>query len=432
MTRNILKVAPLFAVLTLTACGDLFTVKNPGSIQDDDLNSVEGVSALVVGMSSDFSVAIDELAFLIGRASDEMAGSGSYFNTGLFRRGIFDREDMNGYWARSHRARWVAENGIERMQAIEGYTFANNPLTARAFLYAGLNNRVLGELFCEAVFTDDPLVPGAAEPRSAYFNRAIPQLQAAVTHGAGTPIAEAAHGALAQAYVGLGDWTNAAAQAAMVSDDFVYDAIYSPNSGRENNVLWDETHGRPEMSAYAALASTFAEPGDPRAPWTNCTRIHPDSIKNGAAAADPTCTNVNGADGTTPNYQQMKYLDDGAEIPVVKGTEMRLIRAEAALQGTPDLAAFTTHVNAARAVYGIGAVAQPADLAAAQALLDQERHLTLWLEGRRLFDLDRWDHAFLSGGSIVYPGEANRARCIPISDTECQTNNVIRGTASCS
>jgi hypothetical protein len=71
---------------------------------------------------------------------------------------------------------------------------------------------------------------------------------------------------------------------------------------------------------------------------------------------------------------------------------------------------------------------------------DHERHLTLWLEGRRFFDMRRWDAAgldylpavmFISGGTLVYPGENPRDICIPISESECLTNTNIRGTAAC-
>ena len=61
-------------------------------------------------------------------------------------------------------------------------------------------------------------------------------------------------------------------------------------------------------------------------------------------------------------------------------------------------------------------------------VLDRERHLTLWLEGRRLWDLHRWDHPFLNGGSLAgYLAQDRRDSCIPISDSECQTN----GSLSC-
>ena len=59
-------------------------------------------------------------------------------------------------------------------------------------------------------------------------------------------------------------------------------------------------------------------------------------------------------------------------------------------------------------------------------ILDRERHLTLWLEGRRLWDLHRWDHPHLDGGGVVYKATvARRASCMPIALDECQVNEKV-------
>lgn len=427
----------LAAVVTATAaCGDVFDVSNPGQILDDDLNSVRGVSALVVGMSAAFSEGYDGQSFLVARGTDEMAGSGSYTTTGLFRRGIIDEEDVDGFWEDAQEARWVAEAGLERMKAIEEYQFDGNTLTARAYLLAGFSNRWLGENFCGVTFLapyegDD----GTPQPKSAAFQRGLGHFQTAesqATQSGDDDIRVAAIAGQAQMHMGLGDWATAASTAAMVPTDFVYSAIYSDNSDAEENEIYNETHGRFEMSAYATLAGNFVSdeataeaggiPQDARAPFTNC-------FETGA-----TCAARVGADGLTPHFRQEKYDELGADIPLAKGTDMRLIEAEAVIQpsGSQDLGEFIGFINEARAFYGIDPIPvgdvtgvgslRDADEMDAWSILDRERHLTLWLEGRRLWDLDRWDHPFLEGGTIVYPGEAMRFRCVPISFSECQTN----------
>lgn len=439
MKMRWLPMAALVATFGMTGCSDdLFDVKNPGRILDEDLNTARGVAALVTGMSSDFSVSYDEVAFAGARLTDEMVGSGSYFETGRLRRGLFDSEDSDGYWNGVQRARWVAEGGLQRMAGIEGYTFANNENTARAYLFAGLANRWFGENFCEVVFsqpyTEESPGPGGEIdegvplPRTAAFERAIPALQAAVTHAGGagaSDVATAAHGAMAQVYMGLGNWSAALSEAAQVPTDFVYEAVYSGNSGRENNVMWLETHGRHEMSAWGTLAGTVGA-GDPRTPWTDCSTAN--------------CPSKNGADGETIHYRQEKYPSRGGNIPLVKGTEMRLIEAEdALLKG--DLATFTAKVNEVRTFHGLAAIpavtsagtitggvgggANPTSMTGWD-VLDRERHLTLWLEGRRLWDLHRWDHPHLDGGGVVYEATvARRASCMPISDQECQVNENV-------
>ncbi len=436
----------LVATFWMTGCSDeLFDVKNPGRILDDDLNTSRGINALVTGMSADFSVGYDNMSFVGAILSDEIVGSGSYFSTGRYRRGLFDSEDSNGRWAEVQRARWVAEGGLQRMANIEGFSFSGNALTARAYLFAGLANRWFGENFCEVVFsqpyTEESPGPGGeidkgvALARTAAFERAIPALQQAVTHGGSagaSDIVSAAHGALASAYVGVGNWGSAMSEAAQVPTSFVYSAEYSSNSGREQSQIWAETHGRHEISAWGTLAGTYGA-GDPRTPWTDCP------------AAGSGCPSGNGADGQTLHFRQEKYPTKDDDIPVVKGTDMRLLEAENALMNG-DLAGAMAKINEVRAFHGLGALvattvgsitggtgggAHPTSMTGWD-ILDRERHLTMWLEGRRLWDLHRWDHPHLDGGGVVYEASvARRASCFPISDDECQVNDNIDGTTKC-
>ncbi|NNM32974.1 MAG: RagB/SusD family nutrient uptake outer membrane protein [Gemmatimonadetes bacterium] len=425
--KNALPVAALAATVGLVGCGDVFDVTNPGRILDADLNTPEGINALVTGMSSDFSNNYDELSFGVARMTDEMSGSGSYNTTGLFRRGIIPQDaEVDFYYEGAQEARWVAEAGLLRMEGTDGFSFAGNPLTGRAYLYAGLANRWLGENFCSVTFSspyesDD----GSEQDRMTAFQRAIPHLNDAIANAGGdTEIETAARGALAQVYMGLGDFASAITWSAQVPTEFEFVAVYDANSGREENVIWNETHGRQEMSAFDALAGTVS-PMDVRAPYQDCS-------------TDPTgCNNSVGADGTTLFYKQLKYPLVGSDIPLVKGTEMRLIEAEAALVGA-DIPGMVASINEARAHYGLapidGGSIVDGPLTGDRTgtsmnswdVLDRERHLTMWLEGRRLWDLERWDHPFLMGGSLAgYLAEDMRDSCIPISDSECQTNSSL-------
>lgn len=441
MKKRWLPLVALVATFGMAGCSDsLFEVKNPGRILDADLNTSEGVAALVTGMSSDFSSSYDNMSFDAAILSDEMVGAGSYFSTGRYRRGLFDSEDSDGYWNGVQRARWVAEGGLQRMAGIEGYTFAGNEQTARAYLFAGLANRWFGEVFCEVVFsqpyTEETPGPGGeidegvALPRSAAFERAIPALQAAVSNGSGATVT-AAHGGLAQVYVGLGNWSAAMSEAAQVPTSFVHYATYSGNSGREENLIWNETHGRAEISAWGSLAGTVGV-GDPRTPTTDCSL--------------GSCPSKNGADGETIMLRQEKYPEKGSDIPLVKGTDMRLYEAENALLNG-DLGTFTSKINEVRTFHGLAAIATVTSAGSITGgtfgkdgtagganptsmtgwdVLDRERHLTNWLEGRRLWDLSRWDHPHLAGGGIVYSATvARRSSCFPISDQECQVNNNV-------
>lgn len=410
--------------LLVVGCGDLFGVDNPGQIQEEDLNTQQAMSAIVTGMSSDLSAELDQVAFLGARYSDEMAATGSYFLTGRARRGVLEDDDVNTYWEGLQRARFSSENGVERMRRVLGENFGDQKeLGARALFFAGTSNRVFGENFNRVVFEG-----GEAQPRTAAFERAIPYFEEAISvaQAAGSQELElAAKGGLAQVHMSLGNWSEAQNYASQVPTDFVYNAAFSRNSGREENEVNQETHERYEMSAIGTLAGETGGPDDPRVPYTDCRG----NVSNG------TCTAENGAGGNNPHLRQEKFPTLGSDIPLVKGTEMRLIEAEAAIRGgSPDLGEFTTQINNARSHHGLSDISQPSEVGSldypttqdddALSILDRERHLTLWLEGRRLNDLTRWDHPFQNGGAVVYTNNivSKRATIMPVAESECNNN----------
>ena len=427
---RLLPAVSMVFVMVLSGCGDdIFDVKNPGAILDEDLNTARGVDALVVGMSSDFSVSYDGQSFLNARGGPEMTGGGSYYLTGEVRRGLTISEDIDGFWEGAQRARWVAEAGLERMKTLGDYTFENNPLTARAYLFAGLANRWLGENFCYVVFSAPyETDTGEALGKDVAFTRAVGHYNLAIQNGSGD-VVTAAHGGLAQAYINLGEFSQAATHAAMVPTDYVFNASYSLNSGREENEMVIETHQRAEMSVFGTFIAELGPDGDPRAPWKDCST--PGTCASGHQGA---------GDSNNLNYQQMKYPDYGADIPLVKGTEMRLFEAEIALRNN-DLDGAMAKINEVRAFHGldpltatgIGTITFEWDSMTGWDILDREYLLTTWLEGRHLGRFHRWDqegmtHPYLTGKNHLYELVVpKRFTCYPIADSECQVNPEVSG-----
>ena len=447
-TRSIFSSLIVAGLLVLmSGCDGLFDVDSPGTIRDPDLNTPTAMEPLVTGMSSDLSAELDAIAFVGARMSDEMAASGSYFISTRVRFGYIDPEDVDAYWEGMQRARFAAEDGLRRMREVLGDNYDDREdLAARAHLLGGFANRILGENFVKVAFNGS-----AAQPRSAAFERADSLLQLAVQWAdqAGEGDLEtAAIGARAQVQANLGNWDTARDLAAQVPTDFVYNAAYSGNSAREENEIQDETHSRYEMSAFGTIVATF-DSQDPRAPYTDCRSDDPDEDAN------PECSAEVGADGGTFHLRQEKYPEEGSDIPLVKGTEMRLIEAEAALEEDNDLGTALSMINAARTYYntvyadeidngdfreledittddvtGIGETGPNGfEDGSAYALLAQERLLTLWLEGRRLNDLYRWDHPFKYNPGevdVVYEQQpAVRAVILPVAESECNNNDNI-------
>lgn len=375
-------------------------ITNPGPIPDADLNVPAAVSGLVTGMSADLSVALGPLQEISGIVGDDMYHGGSYTAEGLWNRGVIRPEDMNGNWARMHRARWVAEQGIQRMKQIDGYTYGGDTFSARANLYAGFANRMLGEHMCQAVFDGGP-----AENFQAHFSRAEAFFTEALTVATAinnTGLRQAALAGRAQVRAAQGKWSEAAADAALVPNTLVYNALFSTNTTRENNSFVAETWVRREYTVFnTQWATTF---GDPRVPW--------DTLKTSSGAIQK------GQDGKTNYFRQRKLQTLGDDVALAKGADMRLIEAEALLR-SGDLAGAWAKVNAARAIYSMAPLAVPATAAAAWPVFQKERGATLWNETRRFFDLRRWN---AEPSPIKNTFLDARDKCFPISLEEQNAN----------
>lgn len=361
-------------------------VENPGRIDDEALNTQEAMQPLVTGMAGDFATNYDDIGYFMGIASNDITHTGAFEAEQFMQRGEVEPRHVNELWGESHRARWVAESGIQRMQEVMGDGFSSSALAAEAYLWAGYSNRVLGENMCVAVIDG-----GAPQDHTVHFERAeshfTEALEIAMAADA-QDLVDAANAGLAQVRLGLGDWSGAAAAAGEVPDDFEFLAQYSAADSREWNWLHNQSHRRDYFSVINSVGERTV---DPRTPWTDMERA--------------------ATDGSTPMYRQDKYLSLGAPIQIAAGDEMRLIEAEAALRVDDDVGTAMGLINGVRADAGVPN-RSASTVAEAMQHLRTERNIVLWMEGRRLFELRRFDDPFLDG----------RDSCIPVSENEANTN----------
>jgi len=370
-------------------------VTNPGPLKDTDLNAVSAVPALVNGMGGDLSNAIGNYITRGSLAAFELVHSGNFAAERKFAAGTIGAEDVNGDWARMHTARWTAESGLERMKTVLGTSFETNVNTPRAYLYAGFANRLLGENVCNAVIDG-----GASQPSAVHFVRAESLFTRALTIARAqnnTALVNAALGGRATVLAWQGKWAAADADAALVPVAFRHNAVFSTNTTRENLDLANQTITRREVTVWNTV-------------WVGDrdTRVLYDTVKTGTAI-------TKGQDGTTNFFRQRKYLTLGDPVALVRGTEMLLIRAEAALRSN-DFAGAMAFINQERATFTLPALTGTTS-DAVYAILQRERGAVLWLEGRRLWDLRRW---LADGKSTVLAG---RSTCMPISLEEQGANS---------
>ena len=400
--RMKVKVAAVALLLPLGGCGDLLNVESPGRIADSDLGTKDAIPGMVVGMQYDLSQAVDGMSEFLVLAAVDLYHGGSYGWLDI-PRGVWTDDDIGTEWSSPQQARWVAETGVERMkELLDPAEFGRSGDVARAYIYAGYSNRILGENFCSSVIDGGPEVSN-----TVHFDRAKEQFAAAIpiAQAAGrTDLVNAAYVGLASVKAYSGDWAGAASDAAKVPADFIF---YAEIDTELRNELTYETHARYEYTVWGTFMESH--PDDARAPWVIVYNA------DGSVA--------NGANGSTPHYQQRKYNDNDSPIALSKGTEALLIRAEAALRSN-DIATAYTHMNAARAFYGMTPLAVAANATDAWKDLQFERGATMWLEGRRFGDLRRW---FADSGPAHNDFLANREKCIPIARAERLSNPNLRG-----
>lgn len=391
-SRVVRRVAASVGLVAVSAC-DL-SVSNPGPIGDDQLNIATAIPALVNGMSGDLSFALGNYINRGALATRELTEAGLFITERHFFEGSIQPADANVDWGNMHTARWTAESGLVRMKDVLGAAFETNVNTVRAYLYAGYANRLLGENVCTAVIDGGP-----AQSDSVHFTRAESLFTRAYTLATAlnnTNYVNAALGGRASVRAWLGNWNGAVADASLVPAAYVFNAIFSTNTARENLDIAVQTITRSETSVFGTVYASNNK--EPRATW--------DTVRTGTTVA-------NGANGT-PLFRQTKYKTLGAPVALTKGTEMLLLRAEAALRGG-DVAGTMTLINQERATFSLAPLTATT-AAAAWTALQSERGYVLWLEGRRFWDLRRW---FAEGTNTALQG---RDKCLPPSANERASN----------
>lgn len=398
------RLGAIAAMLPLAACSDVLSldVEAPGRIADEDLNTADAIPGIVAGMSYDLTDAVDATLQELLLAGGEVGHGGSY-DFGAIPLGTFTQvpEDWNGSYNSMSQARWVSEAGLRRITDIlEPAQYEKNADVARGYLLGGFANRLMGEVQCRVTVDGGPDLPHTESFARAdsMFTRAI-----AVGTAAGqTAIVNAAYGGRASVRAWMGQWDAAAADAAKVPTSFVYTSVFSV--ANQNDLVY-ETNYRREFSLYGTMWE--AVENDPRAPWDKPVDSKGEILK--------------GQDGQTPFYHQLKYTDSGDDVSLTHGAEMRVLQAEWALR-KGDYTAAEGFLNEARAKWGMAPLTLSTTESEAWQTLRFERAATLWLEGRRLWDLRRWS---VEGGVKADPFSQGRDLCFPISRNEQLSNQNV-------
>ncbi len=445
--------AAALALVTVAACD--FDVTNPGPTQDEFLDSLNAHEAVVIGARRELSFAMQNIGYWGAAMTFEINPAGSTGSFGIetyIQAGRFDESNAVD-WNDAQQARWVAENALERFETvlpqIEGAPdISSYEPAANAALWAGYANRLLGENFCQVVFNQPDGTPGSPQAHTAAFERAATFFRRARDiAGASSETGMAATAGLASvlgdlATYGLASWSDAVTEASAIPDDFVFVLPYSDQDQDQFNFI-HFANGNEPYRAHTMWATWHEEyfntTADPRVPWEvgSCPDCPDPANPTGDAAVDK-------FGGLVPWFTQLKFDQRDSPVNLSTGWEMRLIEAEAALDGGDfdgAEALMNQRINALNAADpGVNIPVIDVDnVTDGWTALKEQRQIELWMEGRRLGDVRRWldngvagafnDAVYLdldSGGINDDPRErvtdAGRHIAWPIGQSEREVN----------
>ena len=395
--------------LAVLVAGCQLDVTNPGPIQAEALEDTKALTAVVNGAGRDLAEALNWVAYTGGAVAREIFPAGSTGSFGITPRqqnGILADDDGNDWWNQSQRARWTAEDAVERVKRV--LPTANTSVNlAQALIWAGFANRLLGENFCDGVINSGP-----KEAYTVYLERAEANFTEAITVATAannTNLATAALAARASVKLDRNNLTGAATDAAGIANTFTYRMpYYTTDLDQYNRIFWASAN-----QPYRAhtVWNTYYDnyrktTRDPRVPFDSSLTV---------LVGDAAVGNL----GRVRWYFQTKFSGQTSAINLVTGWEMRLIEAEAKLVAG-DVAGAMTLVNAHRGALSL-APWTAANATEAWTALKRERGIELWLEGRRLGDFRRWAALNRPGTSDDMTG---RDLCFatPLSEKETNPN----------
>jgi len=444
-TAKLLVLVTVALALAQAGCNDPLTVKLPDVIPPSALSDSGALATLRAGAIGDFDLAYtgdhpdgsggtgEGVILYGGLLADEFVNSET-FPTRIqvdsrnitYAAGSTTNADVDLWYRLMHRARRSAEIAAGRYRAIA----AADPGYPEMLTLAGYTYIFFAETFCSgtAVSQIDSLgkiTYGQPLTTTQLLDTAIARFDSAIhiattrdtvdrSVQAGLINFASVGKARALLFQGSGQFAAAAAVAATVPTDFVYQLQHTTTTDRENNGVFNggATDGRYSISDSVPGDSTtqgregingfpFLSVPDPRTPML----------------LDP-----NGSfDGATPLWDNLRYGGRASPITLATGVEARLIEAEAALNAG-QTATFFTQLNNPRANPGQRAYfnANPVDLSnpntaaigvlpdltaadtvsagGAVNLLFAERARWLWLTAHRLGDLRRLVRALANGG----------------------------------
>jgi hypothetical protein len=390
-TGRVLKAAvAIVTIAMLAACNDFLTAENPGAVEEPDVNDPAYINLIANGAIFGFQEANDDVVWWNAQFTDEIVNRAA---SSFIEEGQIDRRELYSdmtyipafIYSNMQRARFLGDDASRRLKLLLADSANTDLRVARSLAFAGYGRVVLGETFCVTPIdlgvpktTEEMMTDAIANFQEAITiaNAAKAKAQSRPTSAANTLIILGSDSVRNFALVGASraamnknDKTAAAAFAAQVPADFVFNLWYSDNSTAQNNRTYNRiTLGKNGWLLFTPFEAMAADPRVPRILTTSNagTPLSPESYTTWN-------NNVVGA-----NFAPIMGMR------IASGLEARYVIAEA----NGPVASTLTFVNERRAV----GLQPPVNLTgdALMAELRDQRARDFYLDGRRLGDLRRY------------------------------------------
>jgi len=408
----------LVSAVALAAFGcHALDVQTPDIVPPTSLNDPNALPTLRAGAIGDFEIAYDGSGAQgsSGTTEGQVAASGTIADEWVNTETFPDRVSADArtvdpssatyatIFANLNRARVSTENAAARFRALADST--TNPGAAEMLTLAGLTYVMLAENYCNGVPLDQLNADGTVthgvqlttsellDTAQNRFTQALAAASAVDTANSVRRVRFVAFASLglARTLLDKGDAVGASAAAsdALVPTSFSYVVEHDLNSFRQQNGVFN---GNRNFKRYGVadkkggVGFPYMSVADPRTPF----------FRSPAANL--------GFDKKTPQFDQLRYVDQKASTTVATGAEARLIDGEASLLAG-DTVGFMGRLNALRAAppgyflvgnppgpipaSALAPLATPTSDTAAVSLLFAERARWLWFTAHRLNDLRR-------------------------------------------
>ena len=425
--------AALSGALLVGACANPFDtdVDNPNAVIEEALGDPAGAKTLVNGLGASVTRALTGIYGPYHTATDELTWVGSReFWKNLDDGDISDpiNEYTDGAFPFVAEARWLADFTVRRVgEFATAGTLRDRKDQVRAHIYAAVIYITIGDMFEDFVLGSDRTEAAEAvgpANMGVTYDSAVAMLDRALPVAVATADAElqrqvlglrarAKHAKAARAKAKAASGSPLIADAGATADARAALALMTPTwrfrlTPTANNLaginVGFEMNNRGELRAGDTFVN--ADPARPIVPLAGIA---------GIKMLDP----VTGAASTTVSAAIdaccRAAVGNNAPMTQVSAREMMLIIAEAEL-AAGNTANFLTEINKSRAVDALPAYPAVTD---GTTMLEYERKVQLYFQGRRLADMYRFgksDPRWLTGNGV-------RAKCfLPITYLERLTN----------